>query len=98
MPVVVEGEPAQMLTLPSSSASLAVEALVREIPRTSPLMSRVLKMAPTSLLADVKLPAGVTTELPADEVVVVKARSRRSRGRRGQRGGCRRGWQNVPAA
>lgn len=49
VPVVVEGEPAGDAIATVELMSLAVEAPSGRFPNSSPLMSRALKMAPTSL-------------------------------------------------
>lgn len=73
VPVVVEGEPAGDAIATVELMSLAVEAPVREIPEFITIDVEGVEDGANITIADVKFPAGVTTELPADEVVVVIA-------------------------
>lgn len=73
VPVVVEGEPAGDAIATVELMTLAVEAPVRDIPESITIDVEGAEDGANITIADVKFPAGVTTELAQDEVVVVIA-------------------------
>ncbi|VEI13018.1 50S ribosomal protein L25/general stress protein Ctc [Trueperella bialowiezensis] len=73
VPVEIVGEPFGIAIATLELMTLPVEAPVTDIPETIVVDVEDLKDGENVTIADMKFPEGVTTELEADEVVVVVA-------------------------